>query len=217
MSSLFPLRSEQPPQPTEATRVVDIGDSEADRIVEALAAGTTREILLALYEEPAPATEIAERVDTSLQNVDYHLDKLQTAGLIEVGDSWYAEGGNEMNVYVPTAKALVLLAGDESTRQTIRETLTQVMGTAAAVGIAGLLVDRLVALPARGIDTMRRVAEEDTAAESADVAESAAEPSLLPLAELGGLLTPGMVFALGGLFAIAVVLMIVAVRRYRAG
>jgi len=217
MSSLFPLRSEQPPQPTGATRVVDIGDSEADRIVEALAAETTREILIALYEEPAPATELADRVDTSLQNVDYHLDKLKTAGLIEVGDSWYAEGGNEMQVYVPTAEALVVLAGDESTRRTIRETLTQVAGTVAVVGLVGLLVDRLVALPERGMETMSRVAEEDMAAETADAAESATEPSLLPLAELGGLLTPGTLFALGGLFAIAVVLMIVAVRRYQTG
>jgi DNA-binding transcriptional ArsR family regulator len=215
MSSLFPLRSEQPPQPTGATNIVDIGDDEADQIVEALAAETTRRVLLALYDEPGPATEVADRVDTSLQNVDYHLDKLQEVGLIEVGDSWYAEGGNEMNVYVPTAEAVVLLAGDEPTRQTIREALTPVASAVAIVGLAGLLVDRLVALPERAADVTKQAADGGMSVETADAAEQAADPSLLPLAELGGLLTPGTLFVLGGLVAVSAVVAVVAVRRYR--
>jgi len=215
MSSLFPLRSEQPPQPGESTRIIGIDDSDAGRIVEALGSEMTRDILAELYEKPGPATEIADRVDTSLQNANYHLDKLQEVGLIEIGDTWYAEGGNEMKVYVPAAESVVLLAGRASTQRTVKETLTQAAGTVGMVAVGGLVVDRLIALPQRG---MQAASGEGAAmtAETADMAaESAAEPSLLPLAELGGWLTPGALFALGGAFALAIVLLVLVVNRYR--
>ncbi|TQQ81200.1 ArsR family transcriptional regulator [Halonotius terrestris] len=215
MSSLFPLRSEEPPEPADDTRIVDIAEEAADPIVDALAAETTREILAALYEEPAPASEIAERVDTSLQNTNYHLEKLQEVGLIEVGDTWYADGGNEMNVYVPTAASLVLLAGTDATKRTVRETLGQLAGTVGMLGIGGLLVDRLVAVPELASAATTRSSGEEMMAETAEAAESAADPSLLPVAELGGVLTPGVLFALGGLFALLVVVTFAAVRRYR--
>ena len=81
--------------------------------------------------------------------------------------------------------------------------------------VGGLVVDRLIALPQRG---MQAASGEGAAmtAETADMAaESAAEPSLLPLAELGGWLTPGALFALGGAFALAIVLLVLVVNRYR--
>lgn len=215
MSSLFPLRSEQPPEPDDDTRIIDIGDETAGKIVDALAAETTRTILAELYDEPAPASEIADRVDTSLQNTNYHLDKLQTVGLIEVGDTWYADGGNEMNVYVPTTASLVLLAGTEATRRTVKQTLGQLAGAVGMLGIGGLLVDRLVALPELAGRATEAGAGGDMTAETATVTEQAAEPSLFPLVELGGALTPGVLFALGGVFAILVVVLFAAVRRYR--
>lgn len=65
----------------------------------------------ALHDRPAPPSEVAEQVETSLPNVRYHLDKLEAADLIEVVDVRYSERGFEMDVYAPTDDPLFLFAG----------------------------------------------------------------------------------------------------------
>jgi hypothetical protein len=43
--------------------------------------------------------DIVDDVDTTLQNVHYHLNRLHEAGVIDVVDTAYSEKGREMNVY----------------------------------------------------------------------------------------------------------------------
>ena len=89
---------------------------EAGAVIDALASGTARSILGALYEEPRPASEIATAVETSTQNVNYHLGKLHEAGLVEVVDTWYSSKGAEMDVYAPTADPLCVFVGASDDR-----------------------------------------------------------------------------------------------------
>lgn len=112
MSRLFPFRTE-PDLEDRESRLLSLDDDAADDVFAALASKTARRILLALHEEPRPASEIAEAVDTSVQNVQYHLGKLQGADLVEVVDTWYSRSGTEMKVYAPSDRALVLVASDE--------------------------------------------------------------------------------------------------------
>ena len=110
MSRLFPLRRSVEPT-GEEPRLVDIDEDAADEVFGALSSETARSILAALYEEPRTASDLAEAVDTSLQNVRYHLEKLVDAELVEVADTWYSERGTEMKVYAPRSESLVLFAG----------------------------------------------------------------------------------------------------------
>jgi DNA-binding transcriptional ArsR family regulator len=72
-----------------------------------------------LYDSPRTKSELADRVETSLQNVTYHVDKLHDAGLVTVIDQWYSEKGNEMDVYAPSNGPLVVVGGgEEHTEQT---------------------------------------------------------------------------------------------------
>jgi predicted ArsR family transcriptional regulator len=66
-----------------------------------------------LYDQPKTASEVADTVDTSLQNVNYHLNNLTDCNLIEVADTLYSDQGKEMKVYSPTSEALVLFASDD--------------------------------------------------------------------------------------------------------
>jgi predicted transcriptional regulator len=84
---------------------------EAGAVIDALGSRTARSILAALYEEPRPASEIAAAVETSTQNVNYHLDRLREAALVEVVDTWYSSKGAEMDVYAPTADPLCVFIG----------------------------------------------------------------------------------------------------------
>jgi DNA-binding transcriptional ArsR family regulator len=83
---------------------------EADQLFDALAAGTAREILRALHEEPTTKSALSSQLDTSIQNVSYHLEKLEAAGLVAAEETWYSTKGREMDVYVPTADPLILVS-----------------------------------------------------------------------------------------------------------
>lgn len=87
--------------------IVRFDDSDAGSVFETLAVETARSILVELQREPTVPSDLAEAVDTSLQNVTYHLDNLEDAGLVEVVDHWYSAKGKEMSVYAPTGLPIV--------------------------------------------------------------------------------------------------------------
>jgi DNA-binding transcriptional ArsR family regulator len=124
-------------------RVVGVDSDEADALVAALSSQTGRDILATLYEEPATPATIAERVETSLQNVQYHLGKLEQGNLVEVADTAYSSKGREMKVYAPTAEPLVLFAGNESDTVGLKSALSNLFGGLGILGLASLVVQRL--------------------------------------------------------------------------
>jgi len=85
MAKLFPFRPETQHE-SAGPRLVDLDDEVADDVFAALSSDTARRILSRLYRDPATASDVAEAADTSLQNARYHLDKLESAGLIEPVD-----------------------------------------------------------------------------------------------------------------------------------
>lgn len=151
MSSLLPLRSE-PTTGDDEPRVVDLDGEEADEVFSALSSSTAREIVATLHEEPRTQSEISEALDTTVQNVRYHLDKLEDAGLVEVVDTWYSSRGNEMSVYAPADGALVV-SPDERAASRIRTALSRLIGGVAVIGLASVLVQSLIGrLPFDGGD-----------------------------------------------------------------
>lgn len=114
MSHLLP-RSPSVDPPEQDAAVVGFDDPESDAVFSALASEIARSILVRLYESPATQSELADAADTSLQNVTYHLDNLEEAGLVAVVGEWYSEKGAEMDVYGPASESLVIVAGDPET------------------------------------------------------------------------------------------------------
>jgi DNA-binding transcriptional ArsR family regulator len=121
MSQLLPRK---PPvdRPDDEPRVVRLDDRDSGDVFSVLSSEVARSILTELYRDPATQSELADRVDTSIQNVKYHLDGLADAGLVEVVDQWYSDKGAEMDVYAPNCGPLVLVAGDRHQRSTLSET-----------------------------------------------------------------------------------------------
>jgi len=110
MSHLLPRKS-RADQPDGQPEVVGLDGVDSGVVFSVLSSELARSILSELYREPATQSDLAERVDTSIQNVDYHLDNLAEAGLVTVVDQWYSEKGTEMDVYAPAGDPLVLVAG----------------------------------------------------------------------------------------------------------
>ncbi|WP_440989046.1 ArsR/SmtB family transcription factor [Haloarchaeobius baliensis] len=140
MSRLLPFRSDETtPTPEKPPRVVDLDSDDADQVFGALSSDTARRIYTCLHEEPRTPSDIAEEIDSSIQNVRYHLEKLEDAGLIDVVDVWYSSRGNEMNVYAPQSGPLIV-SGDEQRSSRLRSALSRFVGGVGVLAAASLFV-----------------------------------------------------------------------------
>lgn len=106
MASVFPHQPHVDHAPSERTRVVVAREEQTDTL-QALSSETAREILASLGE-PGTASDVADAVDRSVQNVSYHLDRLCEAGLVTPTGTWYSEKGREMTVYALATERLVV-------------------------------------------------------------------------------------------------------------
>lgn len=140
MSNLLPSTSDTGPAKDATPRIVGLNSEDADDLLSALSSETARKLLAALHEEPATPSKVAERIDTSLQNVQYHLENLEEAEAIEVVDSVYSEKGREMNVYAPTDQPLVVFAGDEEASSGLKTALSRLLGGLGVVAAGALAV-----------------------------------------------------------------------------
>ncbi len=136
--SLLPSRLEVSPSPAEP-KVLDIEGEEAAAAFDALGSETARAVMATIYDEPRTPSEVREEVGTTLQNVHYHLDRLEEAGLIEPVGSGYSRKGNEMTVYGPASKAVVLFAGQPGHGSRLREQLSRIFGLFMVVVISSLV------------------------------------------------------------------------------
>ncbi|WP_336025351.1 ArsR/SmtB family transcription factor [Halobellus salinisoli] len=136
MARLLPSQSE--PDVDASPRVVGLDDDDADDLLSALSSATARRVLAALHEEPTNPAALAESVDTSLQNVQYHLGRLESAGAVEVVDTVYSEKGREMKVYAPADRPLVVVAADDDETTGLATALKRLLAGVGIVGVVSL-------------------------------------------------------------------------------
>ena len=199
MARLLPSQSD--PEVDASPRVVGLDDDDAEDLLGALSSTTARRILAALHDEPTNPAALAESVDTSLQNAQYHLERLDSAGAVEVVDTVYSEKGREMDVYAPADRPLVVVAADNEETAGVSDVLARLLGGGAVVGIASLLAQFLV----DGVPFVARSGGGDGGAVgTADVATQAAASTGPP---------PGLLVFLGGMTVLLAWLAVWVVRR----
>lgn len=191
-TSLLPIRQPVSLRDDRRPRIVEISADGATEVFDALSSETARALLSAVHESPRTASNLAETVGTSVQNVQYHLRKFEEAELVEVVDTWYSTRGVEMNVYGPADRSLVLYTGTGLASPPLGEALSRLVGGVGILGIVSLLVDRLVRIlvpppPA-------------TADGPGGTPPNQVDPVLFEFA--GVTFSPGLVFFTGGLFVL---------------
>ena len=200
-------------QSTEVTsssepRVIALRSEEVDPLFESLSSETRRTILRALYERPSTPSELASATDTSLQNVHYHLQKLEEVDLIESVDTRYSEKGKEMTVFAPANDPLIFVESEE-TRSRVESSLDRIIGVLSVLAIGSLLAQWLSGVFQPSTVTTDAGSAETFSAEAINTTAKASAVERGPdiLAQLHGmLLEPGTLVFLGGLLAITVVL-----------
>ncbi|MEF8773488.1 MAG: winged helix-turn-helix domain-containing protein [Halobacteriales archaeon] len=143
MADLLPSTPDTSAVERADPRVVGVDSDDADELLSALSSMTARELLAALHDDPANPAALADRVDTSLQNAQYHLSNMEEAGLIEVVDTVYSEKGREMNVYAASDRPLVVYAGKEEETSGLRTALSRLLGAVAALAVSSVVVQSL--------------------------------------------------------------------------
>lgn len=198
MSSMIERLQDRSASSDERLRVLDVAGEETDEVLDALSSETSRAMYRTLFEAPATPSEIADRVDTSVQNVNYHVTNLQAAGLVEPIDTRYSQKGNEMTVYGPATDPLVLV-GNRDIRSRVQRSLSDVVAGLAVLGLASLFVqwgaERLVDSPS------------GAGAVGPASPGGAATPRTLTWLVFE-VLEPGLVFFVGCLLVLAVVVLV---------
>ena len=214
MADLLPSTPDTSAVEDAEPRVIGLDSEDADDLIGALSSGTARELLTALHEDPATPSKLADRVDTSLQNAQYHLEKLEDADVIEVIDTAYSANGREMKVYAPANQPLVVFAGGEEKSTGLKAALTRLLGAFALLAGLSVLVqavagdlgalfggDAGVGRPAPGpgeapVAGNANNSTVETTTAATDAATSAADAAL-------NAVPPGVAFFLGGALVLA--------------
>jgi len=209
MADLLPSRPDTAAAEEADPRVIGLDDEDADDLLSALSSETAREVLDTLHDDPDTPARVAERVDTSLQNAQYHLGNLEEAGLIEVADTAYSEKGREMNVYAPTDRPLVVFAGSESESDGLESALKRLLAAVGLLGVASLLVQWAL----DDLTGMARTGGAGGADGGGGMGTMSTEATRTAADAAGTGLPPGLLFFLGGLLALVVVAVAFYVRR----
>jgi len=80
----------------------------SDEVFEALSSGTARQILQWLAELPGTISEIAADLDSSVQNVSYHVCQFERLGLAEQVGMRYSPKAQEIAIYALTIESLCI-------------------------------------------------------------------------------------------------------------
>ena len=181
--SLLPSTDDVTGEQEGEIQVLGVDEDDSADVFEALSSDTARRVLTAIYNESAPPSELADRLDISLQNVSYHLDNLEEAGVVRVADTRYSEKGREMNVYAPADDPVVVFVGTEERKTGFRDLLKRLVG---ATGLLLVISALLFAFQAFG--------------------RPGGAGDELTILEL--LSFPGLEFLLGGLFVLGLVVLL---------
>ena len=184
--------------PNERARVLELADGDTDEVLDALSSKTGRRAYRALFEEPATTSELADRLDTSVQNAHHHLSNLREAELVESIDTVYSRKGNEMTVYGPASDPIVFV-GDDERFPAVERSLTGVVTGLGLLAVASLLVqwaaERLLATGA---------GPADSAAPASTASPDPTSGEMLSWMVVGAL-QPGVLFFTGCLLIAAIV------------
>lgn len=200
MGSIIERLQERTTSTNEEARVLELAEEDADEVLDALSPELRRNAFRELFDQPRTMSELAEELDTSVQNVQYHVTALEEADLIAPVDTIYSSKGNEITVYGPASDPLVFV-GDENRTAGVEQSMTQLVGGLALLGVASLLVQ----IGVTGLLDPGERSVDSVAPASPDTAHWVTDTVTWLVF---GALEPGVLFFVGGLIVATILLLV---------
>lgn len=138
--SLLPFTDEVTAEQEGEIRVLGVDENTTANVLEALSSETARRILIAIYNDPAPPSELADSLGMSVQNISYHLDNLADANLVRVAGTRYSEKGAEMKVYAPASDPTVVFVGTDERKRGFFDVLKRLVGASGLLFVGSVLL-----------------------------------------------------------------------------
>lgn len=88
-----------------------------EEVIGAISSETARCVLTVLQESAQPVSKIADELDTSIQAVSYHIDRLESAGLVTIVATTYSKKGKQMDIYAPATNELIIKFDNSTERR----------------------------------------------------------------------------------------------------
>lgn len=148
MARLLPTQTDATVERSDDPAVLTLNDDATRDVIEALSSETAYDIFQLLNETPATPSRIADQLDQSVQNVHYHLENLEAAGVIEVTDTCYSEKGREMSVFVVSEDPTLIFLGTEDDRPSLKrafKSFASLLGPPAILLAIGESISQLLA------------------------------------------------------------------------
>ncbi|MDD1660081.1 MAG: helix-turn-helix domain-containing protein [Methanomicrobiales archaeon] len=175
----------------EGVVILEPGDERAKKIAKAMASGTATGILNLLKGEKRTSTQVAGELQIPITTVQYHLENLLDAGLIEVAERRWSVKGREVKVYGLRDQLLIVVPkrGDLKgllLKYTSLFTLVMFAGIMAAI-LSPML--GIGAVPGIGPEEVSGAGEQFVRVTSDKLSEGVASPAVSPqaTAPAGGL------------------------------
>ncbi|WP_435320014.1 ArsR/SmtB family transcription factor [Haloarchaeobius sp. TZWSO28] len=219
MADLLPSTPDTSAADDAEPRVIGLDSDDADDLIGALSSSTARQLLTALHDEPATPSKLADAVDTSLQNTQYHLEKLEDADIIEVVDTAYSAKGREMKVYAPSNQPLVVFAGGTEESTGLKTALSRLLGAFGLLALGAVAVQEFLGdglanffggesaptgAPAPGPSTQPVAGNANNTTETATTAvETTTQAAGAAADTAAAAVSPGLAFFLGGAIVLA--------------
>jgi hypothetical protein len=174
--------------------ILEPGDERAQKIARAISSQTAGDILNQMKEGSYTATQLAESLNLPLTTVQYHLENLVAAAMLNIIDKKWSKKGREIKVYGLRNQVVIVAPhpGD------VRSLLLKYASLFGIVVLAGVVMFSLLSLwgapgvlSAQGPE--KGTTGEDVRLNSVPAPAAAPENSLLPF----------LYFVLGGTAAIA--------------
>ena len=130
---------------TEQIKILATDDEKIKLFGELFTNDSSRKILQLLFNEELTATQVAQKTDTSLQLVKYHLNKLQDLGIVKISEIRKNSKSKDMKIYTATKFSIVIVPPKFSEKTKESKLLVRsfrhiykITGLAIATGLSGL-------------------------------------------------------------------------------
>lgn len=101
--------SEDPIGINEKIEILSTDDQKIKAVGELLSSDSSRSILKLLFNDQMTANQIAQKTETSLPLVMYHLKKMQDAGIVTISSTGKNSKSHDMKYYTIDKFAIVIL------------------------------------------------------------------------------------------------------------